>query len=60
MWDQDEMSAGTDAALADYGSHAEIIELGVINDVLYISLKDAHAELLAEYTYTLDRDWETW
>jgi hypothetical protein len=54
MWDQDEMSAGTDAALADYGAPAPIIELGVINDVLYLSLKSAAKVLLAEYSYTLD------
>ena len=54
MWDQNKMSAGSDAALADYGAPAPIMELAVIGDLLYISLKGSDRQLLAEYSYTLD------
>ena len=54
MWDQDQLTAGYDAALADFGASAPIVALGVINDILYISLKSSAAALLAEYSYTLD------
>ena len=54
MWDQDELTAGYDAAMADYGAPAPIVELGVIDDLLYISLKGSDRQLLAEYSYTLD------
>ena len=54
MWDQDEMTAGYDAALADYGAPAPVVELGVIDGVLYIALKGQDSALLAEYSYTLD------
>ena len=53
MWDQDNMSAGMDAAHADYGLPAAITELSVSNNVLYISLKDAQGSVLANYSYTL-------
>ena len=54
MWDQDEMTAGYDAAVADYVAPAPIVELAVIDDLLYISLKGSDRQLLAEYSYTLD------
>tara|TARA_R100001086_G_C11617318_1_gene197769 strand:- start:278 stop:466 length:189 start_codon:yes stop_codon:yes gene_type:complete len=54
MWDQDELTAGYDAAVADYGAPAPIVELAVIDDLLYISLKGSDRQLLAEYSYTLD------
>lgn len=54
MWDQDEMTAGTDAAQADYGSPAPIVEVSFINDVMYIALKGSDRALLAEYSYTID------
>ena len=54
MWDQDEMTAGYDAAVADYGAPAPVVELAVIGDLLYIALKGADRALLAEYSYTLD------
>ena len=54
MWDQDEMSAGYDAAIADYGAPAPVVELAVIGNVLYIALKGSDRALLAEYSYTID------
>ena len=54
MWDQDKLSAGMDAARDDYGLASPIIELAVISNVLYICIKSMQAEILADYSYTLD------